>query len=148
MSGLASQVLPNEDSLYAGPWNRRPVGSALRAVGSGLLMTRFDHFKSTGPARPTVQHDDADIKVTRWDFAPGATTGWHRHTWPYFVVMLTDALMLVDDGANVKEFHRASGDTYNRPAGVEHDVMNGSATRMTFVEIEVKRAQALKFLGT
>jgi hypothetical protein len=34
MSGLASQVLPNEDSLYAGPWNRRPVGSALRAVGA------------------------------------------------------------------------------------------------------------------
>jgi quercetin dioxygenase-like cupin family protein len=111
-------------------------------------MSRSDHFRSTGPARPTVQHDDADITVTRWDFAPGASTGWHRHTWPYFVIMLTDALMLVDDGANTKEFQRTSGDTYSRPAGVEHDVMNGSATRMTFIEIEVKRAEALTFLGT
>jgi beta-alanine degradation protein BauB len=96
-------------------------------------------FKCVTPAIPTVQSEDADVKVTRWDFAPGATTGWHRHGWPYIVVMLTDALMRVDDGANVAEIQRKAGETYIRPAGVEHDVMNGSDTPMAFVEIERKR---------
>ena len=26
-------------------------------------------------AKPTVQVNDAKVKVTRWDFAPGAETG-------------------------------------------------------------------------
>ena len=40
-----------------------------------------------------VQQDDATVRITRWDFEPGAATGWHTHGWPYFVVMLTDAIM-------------------------------------------------------
>ncbi len=97
-------------------------------------------FKCNIPAVPTIQRDDADVRVTRWDFAPGAATGWHRHGWRYFVVMLTDATMRVDDGKQVKEFIREAGETYERPADVEHDVMNGSPTPMAFVEIEIKQA--------
>lgn len=108
-------------------------------------MSKSDRFKAAGAALPTIQQDDADVRITRWDFEPGAATGWHRHGWPYFVVMLTDALMLVDDGASVKELQRRMGDTYGRAAGVEHDVMNGSQTRMTFVEIEIKSPEGLKF---
>jgi quercetin dioxygenase-like cupin family protein len=96
-------------------------------------------FKCITPAIPTVQSEDAEVKITRWDFAPGATTGWHRHAWPYVVVMLTDSLMRVDDGANVTEIQRKAGETYIRPTGVEHDVMNGSDTPMAFIEIERKR---------
>jgi hypothetical protein len=34
-------------------------------------------------------------------------------------------------------------DDDTRPAGVEHDVMNGSSRPIAFVEIEVKRPDAL-----
>ena len=53
-------------------------------------------FKCNQPAVPTVQQDDATVRITRWDFAPGAATGWHTHGWPYFVVMLTDAVMRIE----------------------------------------------------
>jgi len=92
-------------------------------------------FKCTIPATATVQQDDEAVRITRWDFAPGAVTGWHRHGWPYVVVMLTDAVMRIDDGAKEQ--------SYRRPPGVEHDVMNGSAHPIAFVEIEIKRPEAL-----
>ena len=36
-----------------------------------------------------------------------------------------------------------AGQAYNRVAGVEHDVMNGSDHPIAFVEIEIKRPAAL-----
>jgi beta-alanine degradation protein BauB len=96
-------------------------------------------FKCDVPAVPTIQRDDDEARITRWDFEPGAATGWHEHAFPYVVVMLTDALMRVDDGANIAEFQRKVGDTYKREAGVQHDVMNGSSTPMAFIEVEIKR---------
>jgi quercetin dioxygenase-like cupin family protein len=102
-------------------------------------------FQCTIPAVPTVQREDADVRITRWDFPPGAVTGQHTHGWPYVVVMLTDALMRVDDGTAVTETRRTAGDAYHRPAGVEHDVMNGGAEPMAFVEVEFKRPEALAF---
>jgi quercetin dioxygenase-like cupin family protein len=102
-------------------------------------------FKCSIPAVAAVQRDDEDVRITRWDFEPGATTGWHSHGWPYFVVMLTDAVMRVDDGANVSELPRKAGEAYGRAAGVEHDVMNASATPMAFIEIEIKRPEAMRF---
>lgn len=102
-------------------------------------------FACTIPAVPTVQRDDADLRITRWDFVPGAVTGQHTHGWPYFVVLLTDAVMRVDDGANVTETRLAAGQSYSRPSGIAHDVMNGADVPMAFIEIEVKRPQALQF---
>jgi len=101
-------------------------------------------FKCNQPAVPTVQQDDEAVRITRWDFAPGAATGWHSHGWPYFVVLLTDAVMKVEarDGA-VTETRLTAGQFYRRPAGIEHDVMNGSDRPMAFVEIEIKRPEAL-----
>jgi beta-alanine degradation protein BauB len=102
-------------------------------------------FKCTIPAVPTVQRDDPDVRITRWDFAPGAVTGQHRHGWPYVVVMLTDAILRVDDGSAVNESRFSAGHAYHRPAGIEHDVMNGADVPMAFVEVEFKRPDALVF---
>lgn len=102
-------------------------------------------FKCTIPAVPTVQREDADVRITRWDFAPGAVTGEHTHGWPYVVVLLTDALMRVDDGTQVTETRLSIGQAYHRPAGIRHDVMNGADAPMAFVEIEFKRSEALVF---
>jgi mannose-6-phosphate isomerase-like protein (cupin superfamily) len=59
------------------------------------------------------------------------------------VVMLTDATMKIDDGTKETEVPLAAGQSYRRPAGVEHDVMNGSPHPIAFVEIEIKRPEAL-----
>lgn len=102
-------------------------------------------FQCTIPAVPTVQRDDDRMRVTRWDFQPGAVTGWHRHAWPYFVILLTDARMRVHDGTTVSEVELVAGQVYDRLAGIEHDVMNGGDAPMAFVEIELKRPGAIEF---
>lgn len=95
-------------------------------------------FRCDIPAVPTVQLDDAVARITRWDFAPGAVTGWHEHGLPYFVTMLVDGTLRVDDGTTVTDVPLAAGQSYRRPAGITHDVMNGSPHPIAFVEIEIK----------
>ncbi len=102
-------------------------------------------FACNIPAVPTVQRDDDDMRITRWDFAPGAVTGWHTHGWPYFVIMLTDGVLRLHDGANVTEREMHAGDAYARDPGAQHDVMNGSGHPIAFIEIELKRPQAVRF---
>ena len=92
------------------------------------------------PARPTVQRDDEGLRITRWDFPPGAVTGWHEHGWPYLVVMLDAGILRVHDGARTSDTSLARGQSYTRPAGVRHDVMNASPHPLSFVEVEFKRA--------
>jgi quercetin dioxygenase-like cupin family protein len=104
-------------------------------------------FTCSIPAIPTLQQDDETIRITRWDFEPGAVTGWHTHGWPYFVIMLNAGTLRIHDGKTVNDVPLAQGQAYMRPAGIEHDVMNGSDHPIAFVEIEVKRPGALKELG-
>ena len=96
-------------------------------------------FTCANPAVPSVQLDDEAARITRWDFSPGAATGWHSHGWPYFVIMLTDGILRVDNGGPATETRLKAGDSYRRPAGIEHDVMNGSEHPVAFVEIELKQ---------
>ena len=100
-------------------------------------------FKCNEPAVPTVQVEDDTVRITRWDFAPGAATGWHTHGWPYFVVMLTDGTMRVERDGEISEVRLKAGDSYRRPAGIEHDVLNAADRPMAFVEIEIKRPHEL-----
>ena len=95
------------------------------------------------PARASVMQDDDVVRITRWDFEPGAVTGWHRHGWPYFVTMLVAGDLVIHDGKSETRVPLAAGQCYRRPSGVEHDVMNGSPHPIAFVEIEVKRPEGL-----
>jgi quercetin dioxygenase-like cupin family protein len=104
-------------------------------------------FKCDIPAVPTILQEDDVVRITRWDFSPGAVTGWHQHEWPYFVVLLTDARMCIHDGDKVTELNFIAGHSYRRPAGIKHDVMNGGETPMAFVEIEVKQPDRLAAIG-
>jgi len=89
-------------------------------------------------AVPTVQVDDATVRVTEWRFAPGATTGWHRHEYPYVVVPMTTGRLAITgaDGQSTAEL--VAGRSYARGAGVEHDVENANPFEFVFVEIEIK----------
>lgn len=99
------------------------------------------------PAVPTVSQDDETVRITRWDFAPGAVTGFHRHAWPYFVVMLVEGTLRIQAGDTETDVPLAAGQSYGRAAGVEHDVMNASPHPIAFVEIEIKRPDRLVTAG-
>ncbi len=88
-------------------------------------------------AVPTVQIDDATVRVTEWRFAPGAATGYHRHEHPYVVVPMTSGTLAITGPDGVYTGELRAGQSYARPAGVEHDVRNANLFEFVFVEIEI-----------
>lgn len=92
-----------------------------------------------GHATATVMIDDERVIATRYDFAPGDETGHHVHALPYVIVPLTDGtLRIVADDGSESAAALTQGVPYSRPAGVSHNVINGSATPISFLEIEMK----------
>jgi len=90
-------------------------------------------------AKSTLQYDNDRTRVTLWEFAPGAATGWHRHEMDYVIVPLTTGKLrlLEPDGVeNTAELE--SGVSYFREAGVEHDVINANDFDFAFLEVEFK----------
>ena len=57
--------------------------------------------------------------------------------------MLVAGTLKVHDGASVTEVPLDAGQSYRRPAGIKHDVMNASAHPIAFVEIEIKQPERL-----
>ena len=90
-------------------------------------------------AKPTIQINDAQAKVTRWDFTPGAETGWHTHAMNYIVVPLTKGILKAElpDGSIV-ESELTIGASYARPHGVTHNIININDWPFSFIEIEQK----------
>ena len=90
-------------------------------------------------AKPTIQIDDERVKVTRWNFPPGAETGWHTHEMDYIVVPLTEGTLNAElpDGSTV-ETELTIGASYARLAGVSHNVININNAPYSFIEIELK----------
>ncbi len=83
--------------------------------------------------------DDARVRVTRFDFVPGAETGWHRHGFDYVITAITDCHMLLEEpGGAVRRVLVAAGMAYRRTEGVEHNVVNDGDLLMSFVEVELK----------
>jgi quercetin dioxygenase-like cupin family protein len=79
------------------------------------------------------------VRVTRWDFVPGAETGWHCHQLDYVVTPVTDcAFLLEEPGGTSRRVDMKAGAAYGRACGVEHNVVNGGAAPMSFVEVELK----------
>ena len=65
-------------------------------------------------AVPTIQVNDEKIRVTRWDFTPGAETGWHTHGMDYVVVPLTDGTLSAElpDGSVVGSSASSAKNSY------------------------------------
>jgi beta-alanine degradation protein BauB len=83
--------------------------------------------------------DDTRVRVTRFDFAPGAETGWHRHGMDYVITALTDCHMLLEEpGGGARRVLVPAGTAYVRSEGVEHNVVNDGDGAMSFVEVELK----------
>ena len=87
----------------------------------------------------TLLVDDDRTRVTRFDFAPWAETGWHVHGFDYVITAITDCHMaLHEPGGGVREVTVRAGEAYRRDAGVEHNVINAGDAPMSFVEVELK----------
>ena len=91
------------------------------------------------PCTATQLIDDTRVRVTRFDFVPGAETGWHRHGYDYVITALTDCnMMLENSGGEIRHVLVPAGTAYRRMEGVEHNVINEGAATMSFVEVELK----------
>lgn len=89
-------------------------------------------------ASSKLSEENARVIVTEWRFAPGAETGWHRHAHDYVVVCLTAGKLVAETSTGTIETELEFGQTYARPAGVEHNVVNPGPGHFAFVEIELK----------
>ncbi|MDB5512956.1 MAG: cupin [Enterovirga sp.] len=91
-------------------------------------------------AEPTTLIDNDQVAVTKWSFAEGAETGWHRHGHDYVVVPLGNGTLILEEpGGAVREAPLRDGEPYFRQEGVEHNVVNGTGAPYAFLEIEIKR---------
>ena len=87
----------------------------------------------------TLLVDDDRVRVTRFEFAPGAETGWHRHGMDYVITAVTDCHMLLEEpGGGTRKVLVPAGTAYRKQEGVEHNVVNDGALAMIFVETELK----------
>jgi len=91
-------------------------------------------------ASARVQIDEPHVRVTEYRFAPGTATGFHRHAHDYVVVpILGGTLTMEEPSGHRRQARLTAGESYARPAGVEHDVINASDSEIAFIEIELKR---------
>ncbi|WP_137120059.1 cupin domain-containing protein [Segeticoccus rhizosphaerae] len=87
-----------------------------------------------------VQIDNPEVRATRWTLAQGEETGQHRHEYDYVVVPLAVARMQVHHADGTKTTSElATGESYYKPAGAEHNVRNEDAEVLDFVEVEIVR---------
>ncbi|WP_261844372.1 cupin domain-containing protein [Aliamphritea ceti] len=102
-------------------------------------MQQSDRIK----AQSQIQIDNQDVVVTEWRFAPFAETGWHKHSMAYIVVPQTSGRLLLETKNGKQESEQFSeltaGESYYRPAGIEHNVVNANEHEFVFIEIELKR---------
>jgi quercetin dioxygenase-like cupin family protein len=92
----------------------------------------------TEVATSTVFIDNERVTVTEWRFAPGASTGWHRHEHDYVIVPLMDGRLKLLTAAGESFGEMKAGVPYFREAGVEHDVINANDAEYAFIEVELK----------
>ena len=78
------------------------------------------------------------VIITEWRMPPGGETGWHRHGHDYIVVCLTAGKLLAETTDGSVETELRFGQTYTRPEGVEHNIVNANAHEFVFIEIELK----------
>ncbi len=83
--------------------------------------------------------DNARTRVTEHRFAPGATTGRHRHDRDYLVVPVVDGrLRVITPDGTEKISELKAGQQAFRAAGGEHEVVNDSDSEYAYIEVELK----------
>ena len=89
-------------------------------------------------ASSSLLQENERVIITEWRLKPGAETGWHRHAHDYVVVCLTAGKLLAETANGNVETELRFGQTYARPVGVEHNIVNVNEHEFVFVEVELK----------
>ena len=90
-------------------------------------------------AESEVQVDTPEVRVTQWRLRPGSATGRHVHEMDYVIVPVTAGEMtIIAPNGERSKAELGAGKSYFRKAGVEHDVLNETASEIVFLEIELK----------
>ena len=92
-------------------------------------------------ASARVQVDEAQLRSTLWSFEIGAETGWHVHQHDYLVVPATNGALVIETETGQMTYPLKLGESYFRKAGVAHNVVNGSAHPIAFVEVELTQTR-------
>lgn len=79
--------------VAAAGWASPPSGVTPTLIGRGT----YDEFKVKTPHDSPIDFDaktkaPVDIVVRMHDYAPGSSTGWHRHPGPVFITVLQGAV--------------------------------------------------------
>ncbi|WP_084677248.1 cupin domain-containing protein [Yaniella halotolerans] len=90
-------------------------------------------------ATATVQLENNDVRVTRWDFPPGTQTGSHTHEYDYVVVPTVGGTLTVVSDEGTLEREIVSGLSYAGEAKTKHNVHNLTSENVSFVEVELKK---------
>ena len=93
-------------------------------------------MRSKATATPVLENDR--VIVTEWRLQPGAETGWHRHAHDYVVVCLTAGQLTAESTQGNTVTDLQAGQSYARPEGVEHNIVNSGSAEFAFVEVELK----------
>lgn len=93
---------------------------------------------SRPPAESKLLQENERVIITKWRLAPGSETGWHRHGHDYVVVCLTGGTLLAETPNGNVQTELSFGQSYARPAGIEHNIVNPNGTEFAFIEIELK----------
>ncbi|MBM3517115.1 MAG: cupin domain-containing protein [Alphaproteobacteria bacterium] len=78
------------------------------------------------------------VIISESGFAPGTETGWHRHNHDSIVVCLSAGQLTAETSQGTVVNDLAMGQTYTRPEGVEHNIVNTGPGEFVFIEIELK----------
>jgi quercetin dioxygenase-like cupin family protein len=88
-------------------------------------------------ATATVQIKNDRVIVTEYRFEPGAETGHHVHAHDYVVIPLTTGTLRLEEPEGTRDAALTAGVSYNRPAGIAHNVINANSYEFRFIEVEL-----------
>jgi beta-alanine degradation protein BauB len=90
-------------------------------------------------ANSRLLFEDESVRVTRYEFEPGAETGRHMHHRDCVITPVCDCTMVVvDEMGSRQTVTRRAGEAYQREKGTAHNVINFGEKPMSFIEVELK----------
>ncbi|TFD36359.1 cupin [Cryobacterium sp. TMT1-62] len=88
-------------------------------------------------ATAETQIDNGIFRVTKWTIEPNDAIPMHVHEFEYVVVpLVNDSMRVLNSDSSEIVAEIRLGESYTRPAGAEHTVINRGANTIEFVEIE------------
>ena len=84
--------------------------------------------------------ENEHTRITRWTYAPGHQTGWHKHEWDYVTIQQSGGTLLLQGSDSTEtrvEYENGRAVAWSAP--VEHNAVNVSDGEVRVLEIEYKK---------